>query len=663
MILDEIILRNFGVYGGVQSAILTPDTDRPIVLFGGLNGGGKTTLLDAVQLAFYGNNARTSNRGKLNYRDYLSRTIHSGADPGEGAGITIRFRRVMDGIPRHFELARSWRQGVKGIEEFVEVSCDGEPDSVLSEHWAEYIEGYLPSGVAHLFFFDAEQIKELAEGEHAAEILGTAIHSLLGLDLVDRLDTDLRVLERRKRTESLDPVARAQLDECQSDLAKADHEIDELVNRKGALTNQAHSLAKAFRAAEEKFVSEGGELFQRRQEMEADLAQLVRDKETIEVSLREIASGPAPLLFVQDLLAEAEAKIRHEAEIRQARVLVKALEVRDHELLDGLKASKLPKAALDKIQKALSSDRSQRQGLASEPVLLDADEGLAVEIRHLCGKILPQVQDEIVQKLAAIEAIDEKIARVQSQLVRVPDEDAIAAIQRELALAKAAHAEKMAEISQAEMQIELAKRQKAAIEAKMDRLGFAKLEADTSDDDRARILRHSEKVRTTLARFREKVVKRHAGRLESLMLECFTRLLRKTGLVSSLAIDPNTFEVSLTGGDGNPLPVERLSSGERQLLATAMLWGLARASGRPIPTIIDTPLGRLDSSHRRHLVERYFPVASHQVILLSTDEEIIENHLETLQPSLARTYHLSFDEKLRNTQIELGYFKDYATAS
>jgi DNA sulfur modification protein DndD len=52
------------------------------------------------------------------------------------------------------------------------------------------------------------------------------------------------------------------------------------------------------------------------------------------------------------------------------------------------------------------------------------------------------------------------------------------------------------------------------------------------------------------------------------------------------------------------------------------LRGLAKASGRPLPTIIDTPLGRLDSTRRRHLLERYFPVASHQVILLSTDEEI-----------------------------------------
>ncbi len=111
MILDSIILENFGVYGGRQEAELTPQDSKPIILFGGMNGGGKTTLRDAVQLAFYGPKARLSNRGRLGYRDYLRESIHRGVDPGEGAGITLRFRRVIEGETRDFELQRHWREG------------------------------------------------------------------------------------------------------------------------------------------------------------------------------------------------------------------------------------------------------------------------------------------------------------------------------------------------------------------------------------------------------------------------------------------------------------------------------------------------------------------------------------------------------------------------
>jgi DNA sulfur modification protein DndD len=207
MILETIILENFGTYAGRQEANLKPDPEKPIILFGGMNGGGKTTLLDAIQLAFYGPNARLSNRGKLKYKDYLRESIHRGSDPGEGASITLRYRRIHQGEARTYELQRYWREGIKGIEETLRVCTDGQPDNTLTEHWEEHIEAYLPNGIAHLFFFDGEQIKDLAEGGHAAEILGTAVHSLLGLDLVDRLETDLKVFERRKRAEGRKPSA------------------------------------------------------------------------------------------------------------------------------------------------------------------------------------------------------------------------------------------------------------------------------------------------------------------------------------------------------------------------------------------------------------------------------------------------------------------------
>ncbi|MFE8730574.1 DNA sulfur modification protein DndD, partial [Aeromonas hydrophila] len=80
--------------------------------------------------------------------------------------------------------------------------------------------------------------------------------------------------------------------------------------------------------------------------------------------------------------------------------------------------------------------------------------------------------------------------------------------------------------------------------------------------------------------------------------------------------------LTLYAQDNKPISPARLSAGERQLLAIAVLWGLADESGKELPTIIDTPMGRLDGQHRSHLIKHYFPQAAPQVILLSTDEEI-----------------------------------------
>ena len=109
---------------------------------------------------------------------------------------------------------------------------------------------------------------------------------------------------------------------------------------------------------------------------------------------------------------------------------------------------------------------------------------------------------------------------------------------------------------------------------------------------------------------------------------------------------------------GQLVPKHRLSAGEKQLLAIALLWGLGRASGRQLPIAIDTPLGRLDSSHRANLVERYFPEASHQVLLLSTDTEIAESEVNKLRDNTAisHEYLLKYDAQNQQTKIESGYF-------
>jgi len=87
------------------------------------------------------------------------------------------------------------------------------------------------------------------------------------------------------------------------------------------------------------------------------------------------------------------------------------------------------------------------------------------------------------------------------------------------------------------------------------------------------------------------------------------------------------------------------------------LWSLAKTSGRSLPFIIDTPLARLDVDHRNNLVEEFFPAASHQVIILSTDTEITKPYYEKLLPYIARSYSMEYDDKMRCSKISDHYFE------
>lgn len=225
----------------------------------------------------------------------------------------------------------------------------------------------------------------------------------------------------------------------------------------------------------------------------------------------------------------------------------------------------------------------------------------------------------------------------------------------ELALAEANYAAKSDELMRIEAEL-------GALRQREERLQAEEAKARFVQEDTVRMLRHSERVRSTMGQFREAVVVRHVERIQALVLDSFRQLARKEQLICALKIDPVTFDLDLTGADGRSLSAERLSAGERQLLAIAILWGLARAAGRPLPTVIDTPLGRLDSGHRDHLVRRYFPQASHQVLLLSTDEEIAGRYYDALKPAIGREYRLRFDEIEARTIIEEGYFGGSAHA-
>ena len=641
MILDYLCLDNFGAYCGRQEAHLTPEEGRPVILFGGMNGGGKTTLLDAMQLALYGSRSKLSNRGRMGYRDYLRDCINRNADQGEGASVTLRFRRTVEGKVSHFELQRTWRIGVKGIEETLRVLRDGERDDIFTDHWDEVIDSYLPVGISNLFFFDGEQIKDLAEGENSAAILGTAISSLLGLDLVDRLEGDLRLFERRKKTEGLDPQAARLLKVAQAEFEHLDREKRRLKTDSDKLEIKAESSGKGLRELEASFRSEGGDLFLRREEFETEQAALKSQRTDAESRLRELAAGPLPLLMVDDLLAEVETQAHKETEIRHNQLLVAAMAERDKSLLVILESENLAAAAIQRVAQELAMDRKQRLGRASEPLLLDADPHFPAHVAHLRAKVLPDAVQASRDLLTVIRDLDEKIARLDGELGRVPEEASIANSQKELDQARQLHTEKMAEWDALQIRRDVMKRQVEEAKARLDRFGDLDIDANVAEDDRQRMLKHSKRVRETLGKFRTEVIRRHVSNMEALMLEAFRTLLRKSDLVHGLTIDPETFQITLTGRGNQPLPFDRLSAGERQLLATALLWGLARASGRPVPTIIDTPLGRLDSSHRRHLVERYFPFASHQVILLSTDEEIVGGYHQSLAPFVARHYRLA----------------------
>lgn len=655
MIIEEIRLHNFGVYRGRHVLRLEPTSKRrPLVIVGALNGSGKTTLLDAMQLALYGKQGTYASRGEGSYDDFLRRAINHNAADNEGASVELVFRQAREGVEQQYRAQRSWRVSDGKVKESFQVLRDGAVDELLSDHWYEYVEELLPARIAPLFFFDGEKVVDLADVRQAPALLRVAIQSLLGLDIVQQLRTDLGVLTRRKRTELSSDEERASLTSVQNEIEALEQQRDFVFQTQASCKNELEQAKQKSEGVLKDFRENGGELFQQRTSLEDTRAGYEVEKRKIEQELRELAATDLPLALLAKQLAEVSNADRREQEASNALAVFSVLESRDEWIATLAKDEGVSADAILKIRKALADDRTTRKaGSASERVFNLSHDG-RLSLEKVARGTLEEKKAAVVGHLKDLELVSIKIADVERKLTAVPSEESVRPLLEAVEAAAARVSETVAKFELATEQLREVDSKREILRKSLVRALEMEVGRHNEGSDSARILTFASRASGTLERFEQAVIRHHIHRLEALVLQALQTLLRKSRLITKVEIDPESYEIRLSGDDGRTFSMERLSAGERQLLAVSLLWGLAQASGRPMPTIIDTPLGRLDSEHRNNLVDRYFPKASHQVILLSTDMEIDADHYRKLKPSVSHSYTLTFDPKAGGTRVAEG---------
>ncbi|SHH63390.1 DNA sulfur modification protein DndD [Desulfofustis glycolicus] len=657
MIFDEITIHNFGVYLGRNTVSLKPQNDqKPIILIGGFNGGGKTTFMDAFQLALFGKFSNCSNRGSLAYDKYLQKSIHKSVDPKDGAAVNLKFRHSVNGVERSYEVRRSWKLNRKNISETVEVLCDDRLDAVITEAWHEHAEQFLPQRISSLFFFDGEKIKDLAEFNKSTELISTGINQLLGLDLITQLMTDLVVLEKRNKLKLTEKGKRARIKTVEDNLRELSKKKEELNWQISESKKVLALIEKHIIEIDETFRIEGGELYQKREELELNKSTALKELSEIQNKLVELSGSELPLALISGQLRQILEQSEIEERASDNERLYDILRERDKAIKKELKSKGLSESAYMQIERLLSNDLKERASFREVDRYLHISADTRASIKDILNGSICKIASETLALLSRKGNIEEQIENLDRQLATVPDAEAIAQVieQKE----KTRLRKQEADISHGVLlkEIENIDKSIAAAEREIEKELEKEINSEYEHDSAARIIQHSKRSRKTLSLFREKVTRHHLERIERYVLGAFRQLLRKESLVTTLKLDPKTFEPEIMGADGRTVDAQRLSAGERQLLAVSLLWGLAQASGRLLPTIIDTPLGRLDTTHRTHLVKRYFPFASHQVMLLSTDEEINEKYYRMVKPWVSQEYHLEFDESKQSTIIRKGYF-------
>ena len=653
MIFENLLINNFGVYSGKQNFDLSTKEKKPVILIGALNGSGKTTFLQAIDFVLYGKFSNFFYSQKLSYENFLKKNINKN-NYDEGAQVELVFFRKYKGKNEKFKISRNWKAIGKKIKEEFFVFIDDVYDEDITKDWDNFVDQILPSRVASLFFFDGEKIEQLADLEQSKGVLKKAINSLLGLEIVDQLNIDVDEFQKRSVLQLKTNEEKKNINKLKKEVDGFEDrikEIDEsIVKVEDELAKKAYDIRELNVVLSQKGIS----YYEKKQEYEKEL-QVIDEKRTeISDELVKLASGDLPLLVVKKELA---------AMVDQSKSLLENQNKTDsqkknNDLIESISSFVLKNSKDDKFTKNFEKFVSDKKII--DTAILDNENLLPnlnyQDLNSLLNHNLDTAEKDIKKKINTINKLEEEYEKISQLINKIPTDDEIKPL-----------IDKLEEHQKDEAKLITKKNildeQRGQINGPLIKINIElkkEYEKKTTQDlvnlDKKRFVDYSVRIKDVLSTFHVKALDFHIKRLEKLILECFKSLHRKKDFIKSIKIDTSTFDLQVFEAKNVQVDTDILSAGERQLLAVAILWGLAKASNSAAPTVIDTPLGRLDSEHRLNLVEQYFPTASKQVILLSTDEEINKKYHKYIKPYLARSYKIEYDEKINGSKSTLGYF-------
>lgn len=662
MILTKLAVKNYGVFREQVFVLLPKSNEKPIILFGGKNGAGKTSLFEAVKLCLYGPAFRGERMSDQKYEKFLRDKINRNPDVPflTEAWISLEFKHIQFGKVDTYSVKRYWENTGAHVKESMEIFKNSQLlADIEMDQWQDFVNELIPQGVAKLFFFDGEQIQNLAEDEKNNLHLKESFDSLLGLDIIERLSIDLKYLSSRLRRQSTED-ANNNLTLLYDEQSRLKKELDAVNTEVSQIQNDIRSLKGQIQRQEELIAKEGGGYAAKRQELKIKKDVLEAQIHETENLIREMCAGLLPFEISAEYSENVKQQLIAEDNYLQSLAAKKSLDKKLYEILErvssdefwtGLRLEEnLRIKLLNRISRII--DEKVESSEITKPIIIHNLSGPDQQkVLGWIDEALTQVPTRIKELSENLEKLTRERQEIEKMLLRSPPEEVLHPYIQQL---NKLHTDLGAE----EQKLLNSEEKRKAVKFKIDevvRKLFKEHEKQKQEELQSNKQELIDKTKSLLQDYLTRVREQRLKELQDNLLSSLSHLLHKK-LFERVVIDSKDFSVTLYDVYGNAIPKEQLSAGEKQIYAIAMLWALAKTSGRPLPFIIDTPLGRLDSDHRLNLVSNFFPYAGHQVIIFSTDTEIDQEYFEELEPFISRAYHLAFDKTRGATTVSDGYF-------
>ena len=660
MLIQRIKISNYKTYLSLDLD-LTVDDDRPIILIGGANGGGKTTLFEAISGALYG----LKIENKEHFMELLNQGALNTAKPE--ISLQITFVGKVLGQQQKYILKRVYQLNPQGKPlESVSLNMNGNmyvygtmtapKDRVKAEQEInKIIKANLPQELSQYFLFDAMQSSELLKKNVFAQTIRDNFENVLGFKKYLQLKRAAEKLQQEWARQRLEAEKEAQeYNELCAQKDKLTADLNTCIAEQDTKYKYLASVEVEYKRAKDG-AQEASALNKKIQELASKIDDIVKRAATYAEDLKAFVDNIEIDLFLPKLASNLAQEINNILHIKEqlqkenaGAYPLETLKDVTNKIITYLKDLSLCSESVDEEQVVSHIVAIQNSTNKEDPFgYLDE-----AEVTALSNLVKRTGSNQFI-------ALDRQRQELEIQLSTL---DNLRSQKQTLEQTQAGGNEYLIQnYEAAQKQIEKLKAQEVTLKADIQRLEKRIHQFDVQIQQEPDIKFDTlVKLKPLFEKIADSLLKKKKAQIESEMQQQLNKLLVSyKGHVAKVELSDSIeqFNIKLYHTAGNEISLNQLNAASKQIFIQVLLKVLRNLGDYNPPVMIDTVMGVLDNESRDALMEEYFPQLAEQTILLCTTSEIrTDSDYIKLEPFISKTYTLHRNVEAQNTTVEEGYF-------
>lgn len=642
MKIKKIKLHNIGPYRSEESVFdIETSKDKNIILIGGKNGAGKTTLLNSIKIGLFGAYAyglKTTGNLYYNSLNKMFNYIESRKKVSDYS-IEIEFSLVENYIENTYTFIRKWKKESSSITETLIVKRNKIAlDSEEMEKIQTKLKEIMPPAVIDTMLFDGEKIAQIIDDDKISEYLKEIISVNFNLNIFEKMDDDVNFYIEKEKTRKVFSADEINLIEYRNKYQESKKNLknltDVLEKYRKAENEQKFKLKNLIK----KFENYGGLDEKSKFAIRSSLEMLENTRKDNLATIKNFLEEDVAFYLNADKIKNIKLEIQKE----KPKILLQyANEI----------ASLLGEESVIQIKKELKKLAGTEVGTIkyhSTP-----------RLNKLIDKFFERYNNLSVPELKFIlknSREDLNNTKIYKQIIG-KNENAnskdLQGLLKEI---------KLLEVSLEDLKNKIKNLEKDVKKATADvNSAFIELETVEKKIDSERKEENSFYIARKLLKISEeykaKQTINYLTKISNLAVKKFEEINKKNDYITKIIINKESYEISLFDIKGIEKDITILSAGEKQLLISAIVWAVFKLADRNNVFIFDTPLARLDKENRALFVEKVLCTISEQVLILSTDEEIVGDLYDIVKSHISKSYMLINNVKEGKTTIKEAYFE------